>query len=62
MKKITVLIPEDTYNILFNYCYGYKCGNITHKSLFFKDVINFAILDYCSGNTVPRDIFKGEEE
>lgn len=43
MKKITVLITDDTYNILVNYCYS---GCPYHRA-YFKDVINRAILEYC---------------
>lgn len=43
MKKITVLIPDDTYNILVNYCYS----SSSYRRAYFKDVINRAILEYC---------------
>lgn len=44
MKKITVMIPDETYNIMLDYC-CYVFPN--KKSIFFKDLINNAILDYC---------------
>lgn len=47
MKKITVLIPNETYIKLLNYCKPY-----IGVRYYFKDVINKAILNYCVKNTV----------
>lgn len=47
MKKITVMLPDETYDILYNYCHPYPSSRY-----YFKDIINSAILIYCSKNTV----------
>ncbi len=46
MKKITVVIPDETYRILEEYCSPHF-----GPRLFLKNVVNSAILDYCSKNT-----------
>ena len=46
MKKITVYIPDETYNLLFDYCNPFPGFRY-----YFKNVINLAIINYCSKNT-----------
>lgn len=46
MKKITVMIPDETYDILYKYC-NPRLG----CRYYFKTIINLAILDYCRKNT-----------
>ncbi|MBQ2835854.1 MAG: hypothetical protein IJE68_03370 [Clostridia bacterium] len=47
MKKITVMIPDETYKMLEDYCHPYP----GHR-YYFKNIINLAIIDYCRKNTV----------
>lgn len=46
MKKITVYIEDETYNLLYNYCNPYPGFRY-----YFKNIINLAIVNYCSKNT-----------
>lgn len=46
MKKITVNIPDETYDLLYEYCRPDYIGRY-----YFKDIINLAIIDYCRKNT-----------
>lgn len=46
MKKLTVYIKDETYEILNDYCHEGVCGR-----LYFKNVVDLAIRDYCSKNT-----------
>lgn len=46
MKKITVMIPDETYDLLQEYCFPYP----GHR-YYFKNIINLAIKEYCRKNT-----------
>ena len=46
MKKITVNIPDETYNLLYEYCRPHYI-----RRYYFKNIINLAIIDYCRKNT-----------
>ena len=46
MRKITVNIPDETYNLLYEYCH--PCAGVR---FYLRNIINRAIINYCSKNT-----------
>ena len=56
MKKITVILPDETYDILYDYCHPYPSSRYK-----FKNIINLAILDYCRKNTANFSSNKEEK-
>lgn len=55
LKKITVIIPDETYKMLEEYCHPYPGCRF-----YFRSIINLAIIDYCRKNTANSSSNKEE--